>query len=86
MPMDRIWFVDMFKEYRGYDLAKLYTLINRYGNEAVDIKPGEADFAHPNQLGNDYVAKIILEQVFGIKFDPEKYIQETLSGEMYPGY
>jgi len=41
---------------------------------------------HPNQLGNAYIAKVILKEVFGIEFDPELYWKDTLEGEKYPKY
>ncbi|MFA6602615.1 MAG: SGNH/GDSL hydrolase family protein [Candidatus Shapirobacteria bacterium] len=69
-------FIDTYAEFDKLELNKLYTF--KYKD-----KP---DFWHPNQLGNAYIAKIILREAFGIEFDPEKYIRDTLSGEKYPGY
>lgn len=81
-----IQFIDTFRKYREFDLKKLFTFISQQGNPVLGIKPGDIDFAHPNQLGNAYVAKLFLEEGFGISFDPERYIAETLKGEMFPGY
>ena len=78
-------FVDLFRKYKQLDLKRFFTFISG-GNEVAGMKPGDIDFAHPNQLGNAYIAKIILEEAFQVKFDPEKYIQTTLSGHMYPSY
>jgi len=78
-------FVNTFDEYSKYDLKKFFTFVSE-GNESLGIKSGEIDFCHPNPLGNAYIAKIILEKVFRIKFNPEKYIVDTLRGEMFPKY
>lgn len=77
--------IDMFHIYQKYPLERFFTFISEE-NPIEGIKAGEIDLQHPNQLGNAYIAKIILHQIFGITFDPEKYIRETLIGEKYPGY
>ncbi len=77
---------DLLKETRKYDLTSFYTLINVPGNEVTQVKPGEADFLHPNRLGNAYIAKIILETAFKIPFDPEKYLQDLKNDIMPPAY
>jgi len=82
---DNIIFVDTFSEYSKYELNRLFT-VKSLGNEALGLRPGDIDFVHPNQLGNAYIAKIILEKAFGIEFNPEKYIEDTASGLMYPRY
>jgi lysophospholipase L1-like esterase len=69
-------FINMFEEFGKLELDRLFTF--RY--------EGKLDFIHPNQLGNAHIAKIILKEVFGVEFDPEKYIRENLAGEKYPGY
>lgn len=78
-------FIDLFSKFSKYDLNKFFTF-KSMGNPYLGLKPGDIDFVHPNQLGNAYIAKIILENAFSIKFNPEKYIATTLSGEMYPKY
>jgi lysophospholipase L1-like esterase len=84
-PCPRTCFVDLFKEYQKFDLTKFFTFISE-GNEVVGFKPGDIDTLHPNQLGNAYIAKVILKEVFGLKFDPKRYIKQTREGKMYPGY
>ncbi len=79
-------FVDLYSEYKKFPLKKIYTFISENGNKDAGIEKGTIDFAHPNQLGNAYIAKVFLEKVFGIPFDPEKFMKETLKGEMYPSY
>ena len=82
---EKLQLIDLFSKYRGFPLEKFFT----FKSEEIPlegIKSGDADVWHPNQLGNAYIAKVILKEVFSIDFDPEKYIQETLAGEKYPGY
>lgn len=78
--------LDLFKETQKYDLTSFYTLINVPGNEITEVKPGEADFIHSNQLGNAHIAKIILEQAFQIPFNPEKYLEDLKNDIMSPIY
>jgi len=77
--------VDMFSLYRRFPTDKFFTFVSEE-NPVEGIKEGEKDLQHPNQLGNAYIAKVILEKVFGINFEPERYIGETLEGKKYPGY
>ncbi len=80
-----ITFIDTFSEYAKYDLSRFFTFKSE-GNPFLRLKPGDTDFVHPNQLGNAYIAKIVLEKGFGIGFDPELYIKSTRRGEMFPRY
>lgn len=82
---EQLQLVDMFNIYRAFPLGKFFTFKSEE-NPEEGIKKGEPDLQHPNQLGNTYVAKVILKEVFGIDFDPEKYWQGTLAGEKYPDY
>jgi lysophospholipase L1-like esterase len=84
-PLEGITFVNMFEEFEKLHKDRFFTFEST-GNPDAGIKPGELDFIHPNQLGNAYIAKILLEQSFGINFDPEKYIQENNAGRMFPKY
>ncbi len=84
-PRNNILFINMYEEFKKLDLNKFFTF-ESIGNDVVGIKQGDLDFIHPNQLGNAYIAKIILDKVFNIKFDPEKYIQENNEGKMFPNY
>ena len=73
---------DSFSEYSKYDLKGFYTLkTDEYNNIGLKTDPG-----HPNQLGNAFIAKMVLENCFGINFDPEKFMETILSGEKYPKY
>ena len=84
-PIEGVLYIDLFREFRDLDLSRFFTFESK-GNEAVGIEPGETDFVHPNQLGNAYIAKVVLNKVFGINFDPERYIEENNSGKMFPSY
>lgn len=68
--------VDTFSLYNELPTEKFFTFTD----------DGKPDLEHPNQLGNAYVAKIVLKEVFGIEFDPEKFMKETLEVQKYPGY
>lgn len=76
---------DMFNEYQKYDLSNFFTFKSEE-NLIEGIKEGEIDPQHPNMLGNAYIAKIILKEVFGIDFSPEKYLETLLNGKKYPEY
>lgn len=78
-------FINIFEEYANYNLEKFFTFRSD-GNEVLGIKEGQLDFVHPNQLGNAYIAKIILEKIFNIPFDPEMYISDVNLGKMYPKF
>ena len=77
--------IDMFSIYQKFSTEKFFTFISEE-NSVEGIKAGEVDLQHPNQLGNAYIAKVILKEVFNIDFDPELYIKTTLSGEKFPKY
>jgi len=77
--------IDMFNLYQKYPTERFFTFTSEE-NPIEEIKEGEPDLQHPNQLGNAYIAKVVLKEAFGIAFDPEKYIKETLEGKKYPGY
>jgi lysophospholipase L1-like esterase len=82
---DNLQLVDLFNIYKSFPLRKFYTFKSEE-NVPEHIKEGEIDFLHPNQLGEAYVAKAVLKEVFGIEFDPELYWKDTLAGEKYPKY
>lgn len=82
---DNMQMVDMYSRYLQFPSEKIFT----FRSEAIpleNVKEGDPDLIHPNQLGNAYIAKVFLEEVFGIAFDPEKYMETTLAGEKYPQY
>jgi len=75
--------IDMFNIYKDFPTESFFTFISEE-NPDEGIRAGEIDPWHPNTLGNAYIAKIILEKVWGIKFDPEKYIK-TINNK-FPEY
>ena len=77
--------IDMFNIYQNFPTDKFYTFVSEE-NPVEGVKAGEIDLQHPNQLGNAYIAKVILDKGFGVEFDPDKYIKTTLSGEKFPSY
>lgn len=82
---DNLQIIDMFNLYQNFPLERIFTFKSEE-NSIEGIKEGEPDLQHPNQLGNAYIAKVILKEVFGMDIDPEKYIKETLAGEKYPSF
>jgi len=83
---EKIQFIDVFSKYAELNLKNIFTFVSENGNADVGIEPGAIDFGHPNQLGNAYIAKIMLKEIFDIDFNPELYIKETLGGKQYPSY
>lgn len=77
--------LDMYSLYREYPMDKFFTFKSEE-NPVEGLKAGDPDPDHPNQLGNAYIAKIILDKVFGIAFDPEIYISDTVKGEKLPRF
>ncbi len=78
-------FINLFEMSSSFPSDRIYTFkFEEYEDEG--IKAGDTDFWHPNQLGNTYIAKVILKEVFSIDFDPELYWKTTLAGEKYPEY
>lgn len=69
-------FVDLYREMEHLPLEKFFTF---YEGE-------ELDNLHPNALGNAYMAQGFLKLIFGISFDPEKYLKDLWAGEKYPSY
>lgn len=84
-PKDGAFFVDLFKIYSHLNLEKIFTLKSEEDAEE-NVKAGDIDPAHPNILGNAYIAQIFLKEIFDIPFNPEKFIQDTISQEKYPSY
>lgn len=82
---ENVQMLNMFEIYKKFDLRKFFTFKSEE-NPEEGLKKGDIDFWHPNQLGNAYIAKVILKEVFGVDFDPEKYIADTMAGEKFPGY
>jgi lysophospholipase L1-like esterase len=82
-----VLFVDMFEYFSTLQLKSFFTF-ELHGQDSflTDGKGGTFDAFHPNQLGNAYIAKKFLKDIFGIKFDPEKYINEHQNGEKSPGF
>lgn len=77
--------IDMFNIYQKFDTSRFFTFVSEE-NPIERIKAGEVDLQHPNQLGNAYISKVVLKEVFSIEFDSEKYWKDTLAGEKYPKY
>jgi len=73
----------------GFEIFKKYPIQNFYTldlNEKYDGNFNESkDPIHPNVLGNIYIAKMILEEGFGIDVIPEKFLEDLRSDTVkYP--
>ena len=77
--------LDLESEYSKFDYKSFYTFISEE-NKVAGVKEGEIDPSHPNMLGNAYIAKVFLDKLFGISFDPESYIKTLLRGDKFPKY
>jgi lysophospholipase L1-like esterase len=80
--------IDLFTEYKQYDLDKLYTFVVEFPQElaSMGLLEGGIDYLHPNTLGQAYIAKILLDKIFNIQFDPELYVADIRSDKKYPRY
>ena len=85
LEMENLQKIDMFSIYAKFETNKFFTFVSEE-NPVEGVKAGEIDQQHPNQLGNAYIAKVILDKIWGIKFDPEKYIKTTKLGYKMPEY
>ncbi len=64
--------INGYEIFKNYDLEKIHTLVDE----------GVLDLCHPNSLGHVYIAKIFLEEAFGIKVDAEKFFKEMSKGDI----
>jgi hypothetical protein len=78
--------IKLFEISKTFPKDKIYTFISEQDIPEERVVKGKIDFWHPNQLGNAYIAKVILNEIWGIDFNPEKYIEETARGEKLPRY
>src|SRR3989339_160453 len=85
LNLDGVRFINLFEEFDNFPKERIFTFKSEE-IAVVGLKKGDIDFLHPNQLGNAYIAKIILKEVFQIDFDPEKYIETNTAGYKYPEY
>lgn len=67
-----VLFINGYEISKKFDPKKIYTLVEK----------GKIDMVHPNVLGNGYIAKMFLENVFGIEIDVEKYLKDVKSNKV----
>jgi lysophospholipase L1-like esterase len=80
-------FIDLFEYFKSIDSEKFFTFkISHADSLAMHLEEGSIDPFHPNQLGQAYLAKKLLKDIFGLDFDPEKYITTNALGLKYPEY
>jgi lysophospholipase L1-like esterase len=81
--IEDIILVNGFEIFKSYPIQNFFTLDldKDYDRVSKQLK----DLVHPNALGNVYIAKMFLEEVFGIGVNSEKYLQDIRSDTVkYP--
>jgi lysophospholipase L1-like esterase len=82
--------IDLYGTFKELPLHEFYTYQVEKEEEKFltdeSYAGGTIDTYHPNRLGNAYVAKILLKEIFDIDFDPELYIADVLADRKYPRY
>lgn len=78
--------IKLFEISKDFPQEKIFTFISEQDIPEERVVKGKTDFWHPNQLGNAYIAKVILEKIWRINFDPEKYIKSVNNGDKLPEY
>ncbi len=85
-PQPGVQFVDLYSLSHNFPKDRIYTFKLSEGEEFGDRKAGDIDPFHPNRLGNAYIAHAVLKEVFGVDFDPEKFMRDTFDDLKYPQY
>ena len=65
LNLESVKFINLFEEFDKFPKERIFTFISEEIG-VVGLKKGDVDFLHPNQLGNAYIAKTILREVFGV--------------------
>lgn len=71
--------------FKYLNLGEIYTFMSE-DNPVEGLRKGQLDPEHPNILGNAYIAKYLLQDIWGIDFDVKKYMESLRSGLKYPQY
>lgn len=80
-------FVDLSNIFPKDSIKKSYSLISLGENTDVGYKPGGIDTIHYNKHGNSIVAKILLKEVFNIRFNEEKFLKDIDNlAKKYPDF
>jgi len=80
---DNTYVFNGFEVYKNYQREKFYTL--NLDSDIDNTSEAKKDHVHPNSLGNIYIAKMFLEEVFGIEVNAEKYLEDIRSDTVkYP--
>ncbi len=69
---ENIQVVNGYEIFKDYDLKKVHTLMDK---DVLDLE-------HPNSFGHVHIAKIFLEEAFGIKVNAEKFFKEMKQGDI----
>ena len=61
-------FIDIYSEFKKYDLSKIFTF-EAWENPDWDMKAGEPDFIHCNEVGNQIIVEKIAKKAFGTELE-----------------
>ncbi|HRI05561.1 MAG TPA: SGNH/GDSL hydrolase family protein [Candidatus Dojkabacteria bacterium] len=83
---ERCLFIDIYSEFRKYHLEKLFTFVHQWENTEWEMEPGEIDFLHCNEIGNQIIAEKVLREIFNTDLDfAKEWISEKgQMGTMIP--
>lgn len=83
----KIHLVNLFEEFKKYNHERFFTFEFNKGEEFLsDGAGGKIDAFHPAAQGQAYIAKILLERIFDIQFDPELFLKTWREGAKTPRY
>ncbi len=82
-----IHFINLYDFFNYEESNRFFTFkLSKEEAYLFNLREGDIDPSHMNQLGQAYVASRILKEIFNIEFDPEKYIKTNNLGYKYPEY
>ena len=66
-------FVDIYEEFKKYDLSKIFMFIHPWQNKPWGMKPGDVDFLHCNEVGNQIIAEKLLKELFDKEINRDEF-------------
>lgn len=57
-------YIDIYNEFKKYSIEKLFTYTHQWENKEWNLRPGDIDFLHCNEIGNQIIAEKILLELF----------------------
>jgi lysophospholipase L1-like esterase len=85
--LNKTIFINLFEYFETLDSERFFTFkISPSDSISMNLPVDSIDPFHPNQLGQAYLAKKLLKDMFDLEFDPEKFIETTNRGFKYPEF